>query len=680
MCGLAGILRASDGASSRQSGRDVSLDALARMAAALRHRGPDGYGFFADRRAGLAHVRLSIIDLAGGAQPLTNEDERLVVVFNGEIYNYVELTSELRALGHTFRTRSDTEVLVHGWEEWGGGLFERLNGQFAFVLYDRLRHTAVLARDRFGIRPLFYADPSRHGGDLLVASEAKALFASGEVAAEPDLAGLDEVFTFWSARAPRTVFGGVEQLPPGSWALWRNGALVTRRYWEPAYEAADVEPADAVDRLDDLLRSSIALRMRADVPVGAYVSGGLDSTVTSALAADASPFRLRTFSIGFEDPGLDERPHQRAVAAALQTRHAETAVAADDVAAVFPAVIEHCETPLVRTAPAPMFLLARLTREHAIKVVLTGEGSDELFLGYDLFKETVLRRFCARRPESKLRPRLFERLYPYLGHAGRGGELWARSFLDAGAPGDPLASHMPRFLLTSRIKDFYRDEARDTLTDTDVLDDLRSDLPAGWSSWCEVERAAWLESSTLLSGYLLSSQGDRMALAHGLEGRFPFLDHRLFAFAASLPVRSRLRGLKEKDILHRWARGRLSSAMPRRRKHPYRAPDAAAFFGTSRTPEYVEELLDPPALAAVGLFEPSAVEGLVRRCRSGRATGFLENQALVAVLSAQIWYQRFIGSAPEGSALPLDDADVLLGDSVHAPVDSDVDRQTWTER
>jgi asparagine synthase (glutamine-hydrolysing) len=650
------------------------------MAAAVRHRGPDGYGFFADRGAGLAHVRLSIIDLAGGAQPLTNEDERLVVVFNGEIYNYVELTSELRALGHTFRTRTDTEVIVHGWEEWGGGLFERLNGQFAFVLYDRLRHTAVLARDRFGIRPLFYADPSRHGGDLLFGSEAKALFASGEVAPEPDLAGLDEVFTFWSARAPRTVFGGVAQIPPGCWALWRDGALVTRRYWEPSYEAADHEPAEALDRLDALLRSSVELRMRADVPVGSYVSGGLDSTITSALAAHASPFQLRTFAIGFEDPLLDERPHQRAVAAALGTHHAETAIGADDVAAVFPAVIEHCETPLVRTAPAPMYLLARLTREHAIKVVLTGEGSDELFLGYDLFKETVLRRFCARQPESKLRPRLFERLYPYLGHGGRGGELWARSFLDAGAAGDPLESHMPRFLLTSRIKDFYRDGVRDALSGTDVLDDLRAELPAGWSSWSEVERAAWVETSTLLSGYLLSSQGDRMALAHGLEGRFPFLDHRLFSFAASLPVRSRLRGLREKDILHRWARQRLPSALPRRPKQPYRAPDAAAFFGAHRTPEYVDELLDPSALEGVGLFEPSAVAGLVRRCRSGRATGFLENQAMVAVLSAQIWYERFIGSAPSGSALSLDGADVLLGDSIHASVDSDLDRQTWIER
>jgi asparagine synthase (glutamine-hydrolysing) len=658
MCGIAGIVRSSSA--------EVSTDALVRMAAALRHRGPDGYGFLADPRAGLAHVRLSIIDVAGGAQPLTNEDGSLAVVFNGEIYNYIELGVELRARGHTFRTRSDTEVLVHGWEEWGSGLLGRLNGQFAFALYDRRRHRVVLAHDRFGIRPLFYAQPS---GDLVFASEAKALFASGEVAAAPDLTGLDEVFTFWSARAPRTVFAGVSQLPPGHWAEWRDGELATRRYWEPTYTAAEVEPDDAVERLDAILRSSVALRMRADVPVGSYVSGGLDSTIASSLAAAASPFTLRTFSVAFDDPRLDERSHQRSVAASLETEHAEATITADDIAAVFPDVVWHCETPLVRTAPAPMYLLARLTRERSIKVVLTGEGSDELFLGYDIFKETVVRRFCLRRPGSTMRRRLFERLYPYLDHAGRAGDFWAGFFLGASSADDPLFSHMPRFGLTSRIKDFYSEPVRDALAGQDALQRLRDELPHSFDTWSDLERAAWLEVSTLLSGYLLSSQGDRMALAHGLEGRFPFLDHRLFVYAASLPLRSRLRGLEEKEILHRWARRALPAALPRRAKQPYRAPDAAAFFGDGPPPAYRDELLDSTAVGAYGLFEPAAVDGLVRRCRAGRAVGFLENQALVAVLSAQIWYQRFFTFAPTGATLSLDRADVLLGDGLHTPVE-----------
>jgi asparagine synthase (glutamine-hydrolysing) len=655
MCGIAGIIRS--------SGRETTLASLGAMAAALRHRGPDGYGFYADSDAGLAHVRLSIIDLAGGAQPLTNEDGSLVITYNGEVYNYIELAEQLQRAGHRFRSKSDTEVLVHAWEEWGPGMFERLNGQFAFALYDRRTHTAILARDRFGVRPLYYAHSS---GDLVFASEAKALFASGEVEAAPDPVGLDEVFTFWSARAPRTPFRGVYQLPPGCWARWSEGRLAVTRFWSPEYEQGATEPEDAVEQLDELLRSSVRLRMRADVPVGAYLSGGLDSTVTGALAASASPFALRSFSVAFSDPALDESLHQLAVAKTLHTDHAVQSIGADEIAAVFPEVVRHTETPLIRTAPAPMYLLARLTRERNIKVVLTGEGSDEVLLGYDLFKEALVRRFCLRQPESQWRPRMFERLYPYLTGGQRGGTFWAQFFLSAGAADDPLFSHMPRFLLTSRIKDFYSDEMRAALAGTDVLQQLRDELPPEFQRWSTLERAAYLEVSTLLAGYLLSSQADRVGMAHGIEGRFPFLDHRLFAFASTLPVRTRLRGLKEKHILHRWAGQHLPSGLPKRTKQPYRAPDAAAFFNDSRPPAYRDELLERSALVETGWFDPAAVAGLVRRCRAGRATGFLENQALVGILSAQLWHRAFFAERPAVTPLSVEGADVVLGSAIHA--------------
>jgi asparagine synthase (glutamine-hydrolysing) len=655
MCGIAGIIRS--------SGKETTLDALGAMAAVLRHRGPDGYGFYADADAGLAHVRLSIIDVAGGAQPLTNEDGSLIITYNGEVYNYVELAEELRRAGHQFRTRSDTEVLVHAWEEWGPGMFERLNGQFAFALYDRRTHTVVLARDRFGVRPLFYAQPD---GDLVFASEAKALFASGDVTPAPDPVGLDEVFTFWSARAPRTVFEGVSQLQPGCWAQWRAGRLTVSRYWAPEYERGTVEPADALEQLDGILNSSVNLRMRADVPVGAYLSGGLDSTVTGALAAAASPFALRSFSVAFSDPALDESLHQRAVARVLETEHAVQSIGAEEIGAAFPGVVRHTETPVIRTAPAPMYLLAKLTRERGIKVVLTGEGSDEVLLGYDLFKEAMVRRFCLREPDSAWRPRLFDRLYPYLNTGNRGGTFWSQFFLTAGSTDDPLFSHMPRFLLTSRIKDFYTDDRRAALEGTDVLQQLRDDLPADFQRWSGLEQAAYLEVTTLLPGYLLSSQADRVGMAHGVEGRFPFLDHRLFAFASALPGRSRLRGMKEKDILHRWARQKLPDSLPKRTKQPYRAPDVDAFFNASRPPEYRDRLLAPEALEAFGWFDPAAVGGLVRRCLAGRATGFLENQALVGILSTQLWHQEFFTNRQKAAPLPPEGADVLLGSAIHA--------------
>ena len=642
MCGIAGA--------ARRESRGVAVDMLDRMAGALQHRGPDGSGRYADARVGLAHVRLSIIDVAGGAQPLGNEDGSVLIVYNGEVYNYVELQAELQAAGHRFRTRCDTEVLVHAYEQWGTAMLSRLNGQFAFAIYDARAGSVFLARDRFGVRPLFY---SIARGDLFFASEAKALFATGEVDAAPDPIGLDQVFTFWAARPPRTVFRDVYALEPGTFAVWngRDGVLRHGRYYGLDYPEASAESPDALASLGGLLDSSVTLRLRSDVPVGGYLSGGLDSSISCALAARGSPFSLRTFSVTFDDPQLDEREFQQLVARQLQSRHYVQAIGAHDVASVFPEVVRHAETPLVRTAPAPMYLLARLAREHGIKVVLTGEGSDELFLGYDLFKETALRLFCLRQPQSTVRPRLFDRLYPYLDPRGRRGDFWRRSFLEAGSPDDPLFSHLPRFLLTSRIKDFYSAEMRAALAGTDPLDELRASLPASFATWSPLNRAAYLEMVTLLSPYLLSTQGDRMSLAHGVEARYPFLDTRVFEFAARLPTQSKLRGLREKAILRRWARHVVPPAVQQRPKQPYRAPDVPAFF-TPEPVDYVRDVLDEDNLARTGLFEPAAVAGLVRRCRAGTATGFRESQALVAILSTELWYRQFISERARHAARP----------------------------
>lgn len=649
MCGIAGI--------ARRDPVGVDVRTLGRMAAAIQHRGPDGYGFMTGPRVGFAHVRLSIIDLAGGAQPLANEDGQVVVTYNGEVYNYRELRAVLEAKGHQFRTGSDTEVLVHAYEEWGPRMLERFNGQFAFAIHDRRDESVFIARDRFGVRPLFYSVAK---GDLYFASEVKALFASGEVEAAPDLAGLDEVFTFWGARAPRTVFRGVRSLEPGSFAVWRGGRLDVRRYYDLSYSEAAVESADDLDRLDEIMRTGVDFRMRADVPVGGYLSGGLDSSITCALAAERSPYELRTFSVTFDDPRLDESAFQHSMATELGSRHAIEHVTSDQIGRIFPDVIRATETPLVRTAPAPLFLLSKLTRDCGIKVVLTGEGADELFLGYDLFKEAKVRQFCLRQPDSASRPRLFDRLYPYLSdNGGRGGEFWRRFFLTAGEATDPLFSHLPRFLLTSRIKEFYAGETRAALAGVDVMAELRANLPARFAGWSALGRAAYLEMTTLLSSYLLSSQGDRMALAHGVEGRFPFLDHRLFEFAAGLPSSSKLRGLREKDILRRWAKDVVPPILASRPKQPYRAPDSPAFFGSSE-PGYVKDLLSPEALTRTGIFDPQLVQGLVNRCRAGRATGFRENQAVVAILSSQIWYEEFIARPAVPASLPPERADVVM--------------------
>lgn len=654
MCGIAGIVR--------RLPNGVSVDALGRMAASIRHRGPDGYGFYVGQRVGFAHVRLSIVDIAGGAQPLTNEDGQVVVTYNGEIYNHPELRRELEEKGHVFRTRCDTEVLVHGYEEWGVNLLQRLNGQFAFAIYDRNTESVFIARDRFGVRPLFYA---QRKGEFYFGSEIKAILASGEVEASLDRRGLDEVFTFWAARPPRTPFAGIASLEPGTYGILKDGALWLHRYYELDYPEAGAEPVDVVEQLDEMMLRSVGMRMRADVPVGAYVSGGLDSSITASLAASASPHTLRSFSITFDDLQFDESEFQREVARDVGSLHAIAAISRGNIAESFPEVLWHTETPLLRTAPVPMYHLAKLTRESGIKVVLTGEGADELFLGYDLFKEVSVRRFCLRQPTSLARQRLLDRLYPEMMAHGRGGEFWRRFFLEAGAPSDPLFSHLPRFLLSARAKEFYSPEFKSGLRGIDVLSELRGSLPARYFGWSSLNQAAYLEMTTLLSPYLLSSQGDRVAMAHAVEGRFPFLDHRLFEFAAALPTGSRLRGLREKEILRRWASRILPPRIKERRKQPYRAPDAPSFFGPS-APEWVNDHLTPDALRRVGVFSPTSVAGLVRRCRAGLATGFRENQAIVGVLSTQLWHHQFIEHVASAAPLPVRGASVMLSEATPA--------------
>jgi asparagine synthase (glutamine-hydrolysing) len=645
MSGLAGI--------ARTSGRPIEEHTLWRMAAAIRHRGPDASNVFVSERVGLAHTRLSIIDSAGGVQPMSNPDGTLVVACAGAVYNYRELRAELEAAGHRFLTSSDTEVLIHAYEQWGEAMLPRLNGQFAFALFDRRHDIVFLARDRFGVRPLFVAIAN---GDLVFASEAKAMFASREVTPAPDLRGLDEAFSLWAARAPRTVFKGVRQIEPGTSATWRGGRLRVNHYYEPRFPEATVEADGAIETLDGLMQSAVALRMRADVPVGGFLSGGLDSSIACSLATCETAQRLRTFSAAFEHPSLDESPVQRAVAKTLDTEHHVVHIRASEIADVFPAVVVHAETPLLRTAPAPIYLLARATREAGITAVLSGEGSDELFLGYDIFKETLIRRFCLRQPASKLRPRLFERLYPYLPRTAAAAEFWRNFMLSAGAPSDPVFSHMPRFRIAARIKDFYSSDMRASLAGSDPIAELRQSMPDDFADWSPANRAAYLELTTLMPSYLLSSQGDRMTMAHGVEGRYPFLDHRVFEFAASLPVSSKLRGLHDKDILRRWAAAFLPTDVTRRSRQPYHAADAASFFGTS-SPAYVRELLSPDAIRANGIFDAVAVAGLVRRCADGLATGFAENQALIAVLSTQLWYEHFI-KRPELGGRPIADASI----------------------
>lgn len=629
MSGLAGI--------ARRSSRPIDNEVLWRMAHAIRHRGPDDSSIYVGERVGLAHVGLTL-GVECGTQPFSSADEKIVVTLDGAIFNRRELRTELESAGYRFRTAGDAELLIRAYERWGEAMVNRLNGQFAFALYDRRNEVVFLARDRFGICPLFITVVR---GDLHFASEIKALLASGELRAELDLQSLDAVFSLGAARAPRTVFRGVEQLEPGSCCTWSGGRLRTRRYFEPRFEEASIEPAGALETLDHLMKSSVALRLRADDAVAGYLSGGLDSSITCAIAARMVSDPLRTLSVTPSDPRSDEGDQQLRIAHLLSTRHSALSIGAADISEAFPDVVWHAETPLLRTAAAARYVLARAAHDAGIRVVLAEEGSNELFLGYDLFKETVIRLFCLRQPASRARAKLFERLYPDLAVTAQAGDFWRRSFLDASAPDDVLFSHIPRFLLAARIKDFYSPEVRLALAGSDPLAEVRQALPHSFTSWSPENRAAYVELTTELPSYLLSSVGDRVTQAHGVESRYPFLDHRLFEFAASLPSRSKLLGLREKEILHRWAAQFLPFVVTDRVKDTRRFGDVSSFFNDSGS-DYVQELLSPEAIRRTGIFDAGSVVGLVRRCVAGRVSGPGESQALVAILSTQLWHHAFL--------------------------------------
>ncbi len=639
MCGIAGIVDL--------GGAPVEPPLLERMIGAIRHRGPDAVGIRAVGPVGLAHARLAIIDLAGGAQPMSNEDGSLAITFNGEIYNYLELRDELIAKGRRFATRSDTEVILRQYEELGEECTRTFNGQWAFAIWDARKRVLVLSRDRIGVRPIYY---SRSGRRFLFASEVKALLADPAVRRAIDLCGLDQAFTFWSTIPPRTFFEGIEELPPGATlTLGEDGEARIRRHFQLDYPAPDfsLDEGAAAERLRELLADAVRLRLRADVPVGAYLSGGLDSSLTTALAKRAGA-PVETFSVTFEDPEFDEREHQRAVVRHLcLAAHHSVNCTAEDIGRVFPDVVWHAEQPLVRTAPAPLYLLSREVREHGCKVVVTGEGADEMLGGYDVFKEAKVRRFWARYPESRLRPLLLRRLYPYMSALQAQPDAYLKAFFRV-RPEDlanPLFSHLPRWELTARLKQFFSDEVRSALAGRDAQAELAAGLPERFPSWDPFCQAQYLETAFLLPGHILSSQGDRMAMAHGIEGRFPFLDYRVADFASRLPPRFKMRALDEKHLLKRAAGDLVPPSILRRPKQPYRAAAAASFFdaatGRARF-SWVEELLSRPALARVGLFRPEAVQVLVDKARHGRATGTKDGMALVAILSTQLAVEQLI--------------------------------------
>lgn len=650
MCGITGELRLDGGRPDERVGE--------RMVARLHHRGPDAQGLELRGPAMLGHTRLSIIDLTGGVQPMSTDDSQVTLTFNGEIFNHVELREELERLGHTFHTRSDTEVLLHSYLEWGAECVKHFNGQWAFAIWDAPKKRLFLSRDRVGIRPLFY---SRRPGTFVFASEIKSLMAHPDVPRRIDAKGLDQVFTFWSSMAPRTVFEGVCELPAGcSMTVTESGDLHTERHWALDYGNVDMDSSEdqQAEELLDLLIKATRLRLeRADVPVGAYVSGGLDSAVIAGIVRRHTDVHLKTFSIGFDEGEFDESSHQAQVIKYLDIKDHHSALATkDSIAESFEEVVWFAEQPLIRTAPAPLYRLSGTVREQGYKVVLTGEGSDETMCGYDLFKESKIRRFWSRHPESKLRPKLLRKLYPYMPKMQAQSDAYLKAFFFVRDEDlrSPFFSHLPRWELTRKIRLLYSADLRAELGDYNPMEELRESLPSAFGDWHPMHQAQFLETSGLMAGYLLSSQGDRMMMGHSIEGRFPFLDYRVVEFASRVHPDRAMSVLDEKALLKKAVGDLIPPFLRNRPKQPYRAPDSVAFFDAenerARAP-WIDEALTEERTAQTNFFNPKAVKLLREKAVRGKIVGAKDGMALVGVLSAELIAHHFLRmNSPETKA------------------------------
>ncbi|MCP4424308.1 MAG: asparagine synthase (glutamine-hydrolyzing) [Chloroflexi bacterium] len=640
MCGIAGVF------DFMGSGRHLRPDIRA-MIGALTHRGPEKIGIFEGECAALAQARLSIIDLIGGWQPMPNEDGTIWATCNGEFFDYEDVRRNLTARGHTLRTSSDSEIILHLYEMYGTDAIHHVMGQFAFGLLDRRRRRLWLGRDHVGIRPLYY---TIHNGFLLFASEIKALLAAG-VPRRVHPQGLAQVFTTWGPLPGQTMFAGIYELPAGHFLMAEEGDqnLRVEQYWQldftPSAAAETQSTAELVAEGRALLTEAVRTRLVADVEVGAYLSGGLDSSLTVSLAQGLAERPLHTYSITFDDAEFDERAFQQQAAAALGTKHHVVHGDKAQVQVALPSVVWHSETPSLRLAPVPMQLLAKFVHEQGLKVVLTGEGADEFFGGYTIFREAMVRRFMARQPDSEIRPLLLKRLYQYQPALQKMPVGMLKLFFGRGLdrPDAPHFSHMIRWENGARGLRFLSDAMRDALGDYDAVETAVSQLPPAFADWNIVGQAQYIEAAAFMPMYLLSTQGDRMAMTHAVEGRYPFLDSRVIEWINRLPLKMKIRGLRgEKYLLKQIANGLIPDAIMQRPKQPYRAPIQAIF---ARLPDYATDSLAPDAVQRAGLFSAEKVAKITRRIIGERPLSRSDQMSFMGILTSQLWHQMFIQDA-----------------------------------
>jgi len=654
MCGIVGFFGSTDGLEPEML--------LSKMLTRIKHRGPDESGIYLSDKIGLGSARLSIIDIETGTMPISNHDNSLWIVFNGEIFNHFELRDELIGKGHVFKTSSDTEVLVHMYEEYGSSFLNKLNGQFAIAIYDKIKEELFLARDRVGIRPLYYTEI---GDSFVFASEIKSLIEFPELKLSLSAKSIAQYFTFWTSISPNTCFEEVFEIPPGNFMIINSKGKRLSAYWElPIYKPNEynyLNVEDAAEEFENIFSDAIRLRLRADVPVAAYLSGGLDSSITTSFIKNMNPENLQTFSIGFDDKDFDESVFQNIASDYFNTQHSTISCNSREIGDDFKDVVWHSEAPLLRTAPSPMKLLAKNVKDNNIKVVITGEGADELLGGYNIFKETKIRHFWAKDPGSKIRPLLLKKLYPYLPQINNSNSNVLKMFFGykLKETDSPIYSHLLRWNNTSRINKYLSDSYKERIKEYDPIRAFEMEIEGKLEGLDSLTKAQWIEINIFMSGYLLSSQGDRMAMANSIEGRYPFLDHRLIEFCMKLPPDLKLNGLNEKYLLKKMMKGRIPSEILGRSKQAYRAPIQSA-FNHKNLPDYLKEMLTDKEIKNSGIFNPNHVTQLLNKMKGKKQVSEIDNMALTGILSTQILYDLFVNR----SISELREEDLIVLDKV----------------
>jgi asparagine synthase (glutamine-hydrolysing) len=619
MCGICGVVSANG---------SVDPERVAAMSATLVHRGPDSSGEFCEAAVGLAARRLSIIDLETGDQPIANEDGTLHVVQNGEIYNYRELRRELERAGHSFRTHGDTEVLLHLYEQHGDAFAERLRGMFAIAIWDARRRRLVLARDRFGIKPLYYCDD---GGELAFASELRAL-PRGEI----DLDAVEAFLAFNSIPAPLTIFKEVRKLPAGHLLSWEDGVVRLQRFARPAPLAErDDDRAELVEELRSRLRDSVRAHLVSDVPVGVLLSGGVDSALVAALAAEESSEQLRTFSIGFEERSFDELADARLVAERYGTKHREL-VLRPDAALLLPALAEAFDEPFADSSALPTYLVSELAASD-VKVALSGEGGDELFGGYYTYAADLLAARVGGMARF-VRP-VVERLPSSSGKASF--DYRAKRFV--------RAAHLPPLERHHGWKEIFSLDMRAELTGRRSAFDPVDLLRARYDETRGADELARLQDVDL-GVYLVDDllvKTDRASMAHSLEARVPYLDTVVTNLALALPTRHKVRGLSKKVLLRQAAEPLLPREIVHGKKRGFSIPAAAWLRGELEP--FARETLSAETLRHQGFFDPRVVQRLLDDHVAGRED--LSRQ-LWGLLAFTLWYERHVDRAPREVRVP----------------------------